>query len=156
MTAKTMGGAKLYIGTAGTAHGSESSWTEVGEVTDFGEFGRAYALITHQPVGSRGDQKLKGGYNEGSFSFQMAEDLSDSGQDAMRTAVDSDSNYPFKVELDDDPNDGSGSAPTTYTFDALVMSFVTQFAGRDTIVGATAQMELQPNGVTKTAAQNAP
>ena len=32
----------------------------VGEITDLGEFGREYALVTHMPVGSRGTQKFKG------------------------------------------------------------------------------------------------
>jgi hypothetical protein len=29
------------------------TWTAVGEVTDLGEFGREFNLITHNPLGSR-------------------------------------------------------------------------------------------------------
>ncbi len=152
MAFKTMGGATLFIGTAGATHATESVWVKVGEVTDFGEFGREYVLIEHEPVDVRGTQKLKGGFNEGSFNFVMAEDLTDAGQDLMRIAVDEDLQRPMKIELGDDDVDVSGNAPTTYTFDALIMSFVSQFGTRDTVVGATVQMELLPNGVTKTEA----
>lgn len=152
MPFKTMGGATLYIGTAGETYEIETMWTKVGEVTDFGEFGREYVLIEHEPVDTRGTQKVKGGFNEGSFNFVMAEDLLDPGQDEMRTAADEDAQRPMKIELADDALGASGSTPTTYKFDALIMSFVTQFGTRDTVVGATAQMELVPNGVEKTPA----
>lgn len=152
MTFKTMGGATLYIGQSAGTWVTESTWIKVGEVTDFGEFGREYVLIEHEPVDVRGTQKVKGGFNEGSFNFVMAEDLLDAGQDEMRIAVDEDAQRPMKIELDDDALGASGSTPTTYKFDALIMSFVSQFGTRDTIVGATTQMELLPNGVDKVAA----
>ena len=49
---KTAAGAKLYIGGTGTLS-EESSWVEIGEIVDFGEYGKNYELITHNPVGSR-------------------------------------------------------------------------------------------------------
>ncbi len=150
MTFKTMGGATLFIGTSGTPYATETVFVKVGEVTDFGEFGREYVLIEHEPVDVRGTQKVKGGFNEGSFNFVMAEDLADAGQDLMRIAVDEDALRAMKIELDDDALGASGSTPTTYKFDALIMSFVSQFGTRDTVVGASVQMELLPNGVEKT------
>ena len=137
---KTAAGTKLYIGGTGALI-SESSWVEVGEIVDFGEYGKNYNLITHNPVGSRKTYKFKGSYNEGALALQLGQDIADLGQDAIRTALGSDNEYNFKVEFDDAAA-ASGSTPTTDTFRALVMTWITQVGGVDSIVGAACQIEI--------------
>ena len=146
---KTAAGTKLYIGGTGALL-SESSWVEVGEIVDLGEYGKNYNLITHNPVGSRKTYKFKGSYNEGALALQLGNDISDTGQDNVRTARDSDDEYNFKVEFDDEAA-ASGSTPTTDTFRALVMSWVTQVGSVDSIVGAACQIEISGD-ITRTEA----
>lgn len=105
----------------------------VGEITDLGEFGREFALVTHMPVGSRGTQKFKGSFNEGTMSLSMGLDTDDSGQVIMKTASLSDANFSFLVTTQ------SGDK---YYFQAKVMSFKVNVASVDSITTATASLEL--------------
>lgn len=101
MGVATAAGAKLYIGTTATV-GSTDSYTEVGEVASLGEFGRTYAEVTWTPINSRGVQKFKGSYNDGSMAVGLGRDINDAGQAAMKTALDIDADYNFKVVANDD------------------------------------------------------
>ena len=113
------------------------TFTEIGEITDFGEFGRQYNLVTHNPVASRGTQKFKGSFNEGTMSLTMALDTDDAGQVAVKAAVDSDANYSFKMT-----HHGSGDV---YYFQAKVMSFRVGFSNVDAVTTATVELELTTN-----------
>src|SRR4030067_1772041 len=73
------------------------SYTQVGEITNFGEFGREFTLVTHHPVASRGTQKLKGAFNEGAIALQLGLDTDDAGQVLMKAASASDRPYPFTI-----------------------------------------------------------
>ncbi len=137
---QTAAGTTLYIGGTGALE-SESSWVEVGEVVDMGEYGKTYNLITHNPISSRKTYKFKGSYNEGAISLQLGQDIDDTGQDNIRTALASDDAYNFKIEHSD-VADTSGSTPTTDTFKGMVMSWVTQIGSVDSIVGASCQIEI--------------
>ncbi len=111
----------------------------VGEITDLGEFGREYALVTHNPVGDRGTQKFKGSFNEGTMNLQLGLDNSDVGQLLMQTASLSDADYSFAVELQDGQR---------YFFQAKVMSWKVGIGSVDSITAATAVLELTTvNGV---------
>ena len=59
----------------------------IGEVTDLGEFGREYSLVTHNPLGDRQTVKRKGSYNDGSISMTVARVPSDAGQTLLRTPL---------------------------------------------------------------------
>lgn len=72
----------------------------VGEITDIGEFGREYSLVTHNPIGSRGTKKLKGGYNAGSLQLTLAFDTSDDGQLLMKSLRNDDANGTFMITLE--------------------------------------------------------
>jgi hypothetical protein len=119
----------------------------VGEITDLGEFGREFALVTHMPVGSRGTQKFKGSFNEGTMSLSLGLDTDDAGQIIMKTASLSDNNFSFQVTTQ------SGDK---YFFQAKVMSWKVNVAGVDSITTATATLELTTNaagvGVVETLA----
>jgi hypothetical protein len=105
----------------------------VGEITDFGEFGREFAVVTHMPVGSRGTQKFKGSFNEGQMSLSLGLDTDDAGQILMKTASLSDANYSFLVTTQNGDK---------YYFQAKVMSWKVGIGGVDQITTATASLEL--------------
>lgn len=105
----------------------------VGEITDLGEFGREYALVTHMPVGSRGTQKFKGSFNAGTMALSLGLDTDDAGQILMKAASVSDNNYSFMVTTQNGDK---------YYFQAKVMSWKVNVAGVDSITTATANLEL--------------
>lgn len=108
-------------------------FTTLGEVTDLGEFGREYALVTHNPVGSRGTVKKKGSYNEGMMSLSLGLDTDDAGQVIAKTASGSDINYSFRVVMP------SGDY---YYFQAQVMNFKVGVGSVDQITTASITLEL--------------
>jgi hypothetical protein len=107
--------------------------TTIGEVTDLGEFGREYNLITHNPIDTRATKKLKGSYNEGQISLTVALDPDDAGQTLAKTASQSDADYYFVVTLQ------SGDA---FGFPAKVMSFKRSVGSVDNVVSATISLEI--------------
>jgi hypothetical protein len=116
------------------------AYTLIGEVTDFGEFGRKFNLVTHNPISSRGTQKFKGSFNEGAMTLGLGLDTDDAGQDLAYTASGSDAKYAIKVTAQ------NGDA---YYFQALVMDFVRRFGSVDQITGASITLEIttSPSGV---------
>jgi len=109
------------------------TFKEIGEVTDLGEFGREYALVTHNPLGDRRTVKRKGSYNDGTISLQLARVPSDEGQSAIIAARDSDDSYAFEVTLQDG---------TVFWFTGQVMSYTTNVGSADQITGASATIEI--------------
>lgn len=116
-----------------TLFGASPAPALVGEITDFGEFGREYALVTHNPVAERGTVKLKGSFNEGTMSLSLGLDTDDAGQILMKTARDSDNDYYFQVET---------QGGDKYFFAAKVMTFKTVLGSVDSVTNATATLEL--------------
>ena len=108
-------------------------FTEVGEITDFGEFGREYSQVTHSPVKNRRTVKRQGSFNEGSITLPMARDASDAGQKLLDAAVLTDDSYSYCIRLQDG---------TRFFFTAQCMSFKTTLGGVDSITGKTAQLEI--------------
>lgn len=108
-------------------------FTEVGEITDFGEFGREYSQVTHAPVKNRRTVKRKGSFDEGSVTLPMARDSSDAGQKLLDAAVLTDDSYSYCIRLQDG---------TRFFFTAQCMSFKTTLGGVDSITGKSAQLEI--------------
>jgi len=143
MTVRTSAGTTLQISASAPstfdASGYDAVFTAspgpatVGEITDLGEFGREYALVTHMPVGSRGTQKFKGSFNEGTMALSLGLDTDDAGQIIMKAASISDNNYSFKVTTQNGD---------VYYFQAKVMSFKVNVSGVDSITTATTSLEL--------------
>ena len=77
------------------------TYVTVGEVTDLGQNGREYVAVNHSPVGSRRTVKLKGSYHSGAMQIKMARDTTNLGQIAMKAALLSDSDFSFKITLQD-------------------------------------------------------
>ena len=105
----------------------------IGEVTDLGEFGREYSLVTHNPLGDRQTVKRKGSYNDGSISMTVARVPSDAGQTLLQDALDSDDNYSFNVTLQDG---------TELYFAAQVMSYTSNVGSVDQITTASVTIEI--------------
>lgn len=138
MTVRTSAGTTLAItasapATFNAAGYAALTFSNIGEITDLGEFGREYNLVTHNPVGDRGTVKLKGSFNEGQMTLQLGLDNSDAGQALAKDAVESDNNYSFKLTL----QDGS-----VYYFQAQVMSFKISVGNVDQVTSATIMLEL--------------
>lgn len=119
-----------------------TAWTEVGEVTDIGEFGREYTLVTHNPLKDRRTVKRKGSFNDGSITLQMARDVTDAGQTLLQTAQDDDNSYSIRVTLQD--------GTPLYTT-AQVMSYKTTISSVDTITSATTVLEIDNDIIEGTA-----
>lgn len=107
--------------------------TLVGEVVNFGEFGRVYNLVTHNPVSSRGTVKKKGSFNEGAMNLQLGLDTDDAGQILMQAAALSDADYTFLITTQNGDK---------YYFQAQVMGWKINLGGVDQISAAAASIEL--------------
>jgi len=109
------------------------SYNAVGEVTDLGEFGREYALVTHNPLGARRTVKRKGSYNDGQVAMTVARVPSDTGREDIITALDSDDPVAFEIVLQDG---------TTLYFAGVVMSYTTNVGSVDQITSASVMIEI--------------
>ncbi len=138
MSAKTSAGTTLKI-SAGVPATFDATgyaaltYTTVGEVTDLGELGREYNLVTHNPLATRGTVKTKGSFNEGSLNVQLALDTDDAGQILMKTAAASDALYAVTVTTQNGDK---------YYFQCLVMGFRVNVSSVDSITSATATLEI--------------
>lgn len=144
-------GTKIYIGGKEVSPQSETQWQLIGEVVNPGEFGRVYNLITHTSLDDRNVRKFKGSRNDGQLNMQLGRDPQDDGQADLISALDDDSDYNFKIELPDDPG-GTGNSPTTFLFQAKVMSYTTNIGDPDSIIGATCLLEIRSGSIQETPA----
>jgi hypothetical protein len=138
MTIQSAAGASIGISAAAPATynvaGYEAlTYTTIGEVTDLGEFGREYNLITHNPIDTRATKKLKGSYNEGQISLTVAFDPADAGQILAKTASTSDNDHYFRITLQNG---------VKYYFPAKVMNFKIGVGSVDNVVTATIPLEI--------------
>jgi hypothetical protein len=100
MTANTAAGTSLYIGTTASVAATDT-YQLVGEVVNIPEYGRQYNVVKHNPLSTRGTLKVKGSYDDGEISVELAKDASDLGQQALITALDADLDYNFKIVFND-------------------------------------------------------
>lgn len=73
------------------------TFTPIGNIEDGGEHGREYAEVTFNPIDTRGTQKYKGSFNEGSKTLSIGYNSDDAGMIILKTALTSDNDYSFKV-----------------------------------------------------------
>lgn len=114
--------------------------TAIGEITNVGEFGKEWALVTHSPLSTRGTKKGKGSYNNGTLNPSLALDPNDAGQIIMETALESDDPLYFFITLQDG---------TIFYLEGLVMSFKPNIGGVDDVVTATTTIEITDRQVLK-------
>ena len=143
----TSAGTKLFISASAPATYNSTgfaalTWTEIGEVSEMGEFGRQYNLVTFNTLGDRRTVKRKGSYNDGTIACQMARVPNDAGQTILTTAVNSDNSYSIKIQLQDG---------TVFYTSAQVMSYTTNIGNVDQITSATVNLEID-NDILEVAA----
>jgi hypothetical protein len=109
------------------------TYTTVGEVTDLGEFGREFALVTHNSIDNRATQKFKGSFNEGSLTIQLGLDTDDAGQILAKAATLADGLYSVLITTQN---------LDKYYFQARVMSFKVAVGSVDSITTATMMLEI--------------
>jgi hypothetical protein len=146
MAVDTAAGSKFYIGpvnsTAADSTAYEAlSYTLVGEVESIGEFGDQYNPVTFTALDDRRVRKFKGSADAGTISLTIGHDSADTGQTNLDTALASDSDYAFKVTLDD-AGTGSPSSPTTYYFRGKVMSTRVNPGDAENIVRVSAEVAI--------------
>ena len=109
------------------------TFTDIGEITDMGEFGKTYNLVTHQPLATRRTVKRKGSFNDGALSLQLARVPDDAGQVVLQAGLDSDDSYSFKVALQD--------GEIQY-FSGQIMSYTNNVGSADQINGSAVSVEI--------------
>lgn len=109
------------------------TYVEIGDVSEIGEFGREYNLVTFNPLAKRRTVKRKGSFNDGTISIQMARVPSDAGQTILTEAVDDDDSYSIKILLQDG---------TIFYTSAQILSYTTNIGGVDQITAATVNLEI--------------
>lgn len=148
MAHQTAAGATIGVSLTPPASHTEAGFdaltlVSVGEITNIGEFGKEFALVTHNPLASRGTKKGKGSYNNGSISPALAFDPDDAGQIAMQTALDSDDAAYFGITLQDG---------TIFYLEGLVMSLKTSVGGNDDVVTGSTNIEITDQEILRKAA----
>lgn len=145
MAFQTAAGATLAISNAipatyDAAGYGALTYTNVGEITNIGEFGKEFALVTHLPLSSRGVAKRKGSFNNGTLNPAMALDPSDAGQILMAAALESDAPSAFEITLQDG---------TVYYLMGLTMAFRPNVGGTDDVVTATCTIEVDDKPIVE-------
>lgn len=142
MTVQTSAGASLAVSVATPATEDQAgyealSWTDVGEISDLGEFGPVYEVVTFNNIASRVTRKFKGTVNYGTQDVQLGADPTDAGQSILFEGADGteiDTVHSFRVTLQDG---------TDYYFQSKIFSFATTVGAANNIVSASASLEIE-------------
>ncbi len=109
-------------------------WVPIGKITNAGEFGKTFQLITNNYLSQRGDEKRKGTFNDGQLNLDV-DIKTDLGQAACETALDSDDDHNFKIAFKNG---------LTYYVRGQVVSFSKKIGGPNDMVAASIGIELNP------------
>ena len=138
MAVDTAAGSTIAIGPANSTAASQTdyealSFTEVGEVENIGEFGDVFNEVNFTALADRRVRKFKGSRNAQNIQVVIGHDSANTGQTDLAAALESDSDFAFRVRLDD-PGSGTGAAPTTFYFRGKVMGAPITVGDTETIV----------------------
>jgi hypothetical protein len=114
------------------------TWTEIGDIVSFGEFGASFEEIVHQPINDGETYRFKGTRNNGSLALNLGRAPADAGQAILFAAAETYVDYDFRITLNDTP--AGGGTPTTMYFNGKVMSYTTSVPSSNSIVGSTANI----------------
>lgn len=109
------------------------TFTQVGEITDFGTIGRKSGVATHTPVDTGVTQKFKTSFDEGEMTLSLALDTADAGQVLMEAARDSKLAYSFEITIQEG---------TKFYFQALVTSFDITLGTVESITNAASTLQI--------------
>ena len=118
------------------------TFTDCGEVTNIGDFGREYQVVEVNNLADGATRKFKGSYNNGSFQVELLFDSADAGQTLLETAADSTATYLFKVGLP-----GDGAAGEEFYFSGLVTSLKRQVGGPNSAIMLNANIEIDHRNI---------
>ena len=125
----------LYAAT-GTGSFASLSYTEIGEVTNLGEFGGSAQVTQHVPLQTGIVAKRKGSIDYGTAALQIGRLAGDAGQAILKAGFDGATAYDvhsFKVV------DASGEV--SY-FTGLIGSFTKVYNDANTVTGVNCNVEL--------------
>lgn len=103
-------GAKLFIAPQAVATPANAAayaaltWTEVGLVESFGEYGDQSAAVNFTALSDGRVRKGKGARDAGDLTVTCGHDAADVGQQAMVAAEATNFRYPFKIQYDNQLN----------------------------------------------------
>jgi hypothetical protein len=109
------------------------TFTAIGEITDISEFGREYKLASYVPLATGGTRKLKGAFDEGSLTAQLALDTDDAGQILAKAALAATGDYSFLVTTQNTDK---------YYFQAKTMSFRPNIGNADGVTMGAIALEI--------------
>ena len=150
MSVRTNAGTTLAIGSTQT-NALTDVYTSVGEVRNIGDFGRVYNQIEHSVLSDRNVQKFKGQRDDGTLEVELGYDAADTGQAALKTALDSDSDYNIRITLND-ASSVSGSHGTLFHMKAKVMQEVKMLGDANNIVRSKVVLAIKSGSITETPA----
>jgi hypothetical protein len=127
----TAKGTKISIGSANL--GGSPTYTEIGMVESFGEFGPDANVGTFVPVGTGIAGKYMGATDNGELSLTIAKTTTDTGLTELIAAQNSDDALAYKIELSDG---------TEYTFNGLCRSCRVNVGSGDEVVKINAAIAL--------------
>lgn len=116
------------------------TYTDIGEVTDGGSIGRTYNIVNHSPLATRGVVKLKGSFDDGTVTLQLAYAPGNAGQVLVETALNDDDFYSFELELQNG---------TIIYFQAQVTSAPVNVGSVDTVTGMTVNLAVKSGSIVK-------
>ena len=109
-----------------------STYSTIGQVTDWSAGGQTYNVVTSNPINQRSTDKYKGTYNNDADSITVNRDDDDAGQVIVLAALQAEVDYAFKVTYQDGTDD---------YWTGKVVSFNTVAGGADSLVQRTIQVE---------------
>ena len=148
MAARTNAGTTLSIGSTQT-NALTDVYTAVGEVISIGDFGRMYDQVKYSALNDRNVKKHKGQRDDGEIEVELAYDPADSGQDKLLVALDVDSDYNFRVVMND-ASDVSGSYGTQLHFKAKVVGGVRRYGDANNIIRLIVTLAVTSGSITLT------
>lgn len=77
------------------------TYSNIGYLSDAGEHGIEYEVVEFKPITTRAVIKLKGGFDYGNKTIEVAYDPTDSGTSVLRDAVNTFGEYAFRVAYND-------------------------------------------------------
>lgn len=116
------------------------TWTKVGEISNFGTLGGQTTIVQHIPVDTATVVKRAGSVNYGTMDLQGAR-CNDAGIAGLRTAFTSRASTPFKLVYPSAINE-------TDAFTGIVASSQTTVGNADSILGFSANLELDNENIT--------
>lgn len=146
-------GCKIFIGAAINDQKDDfdaddftsQTWIEIDGFAQMGGIGDTAQLITTPLINRNRDTKQKGTKNAGSMACVFASIPDDPGQIALIAAEQSNSNYAFKIELNDKPATGTAPKPSIRYFIGLVMGAAEAGGDANTVRNLESTIEINSN-----------